>query len=74
MSFQPKEVWEKIKLLCKGENIHHSSTRTILMRMVSGDLSTMDGKNVWVFAGHFGKVLNDTKLTNTSVINGMNIR
>ena len=34
----------------------------------------MDEDNVWVFAGHFGKVLNDMKPTNTSVINVIHLR
>ena len=38
------------------------------MSMASGELATTDEENVRVFAGHFGKVLNDMKPTDTSVI------
>ena len=41
--------------------------------MASGELATTNGENVWVFAGHFGKVLNDMKPTDTSVINGIHL-
>ena len=42
--------------------------------MASGELATTDEENVWFFAGHFGKVLNDMKPTYTSVINGIHLR
>ena len=74
MSFQPKEAWANIKLLCKGYKSHHSSPQTIHMRMASGELAMTNGENVLVFAGHFGKVLNDMKPTDTSVINGIHLR
>ena len=44
------------------------------MRMASGELATTDKENVRVFAGHFVKVLNDMKPTNTSVINVIHLR
>ena len=74
MSFQPKEAWANIKLLCKGYKSHHSSPQTIQMRMASGELAMTNEENVWVFAGHFGKVLNDMKPTNISVINIIHLR
>ena len=74
ISFQTKEAWANIKLLCKGENIHHSSPKTIHMRMVSGELATTNEENVWVLPGHFRKVLNDMKPIDTSVINGLFLR
>ena len=74
MSFLPKEAWADIKLLCKGEKSHHSSPQTIHMRMESSELATTDEDNVWVFAGNLGKVLNDIKPTNTSVINRIHLR
>ena len=73
MSFQPKEAWENIKLLCKGDKSHHSSPQSIQMSMASGELVTTDEENVWVFAGHFGKVFNDMKPTNTSVIKSIHL-
>ena len=42
--------------------------------MASGELATTDKENVWVFAGHFGNVLNDMKPTNISVINIIHLR
>ena len=73
MSFQPKEAWANIKLLCKGEKSRHSSPQTIQIRMTSGELATKDEENVWVFADHFGKVLNNIKPTDTRVINSINL-
>ena len=46
MSFQPKEAWANIKLLCKGEKSHHYSPQTIQVRMESGELETTDEENV----------------------------
>ena len=74
MSFQPKEAWEKIKLLCKGEKSHHYSPQYIQIRMESVEPATTDEENMWFFVGHFGKVLNNMKPTDTSVINGIHLR
>ena len=74
MSFQPKEAWSNIKLLCEEDKSHHSSSQTIHIRMASGELVTTDEENVWIFAGHFGKVLNDMKPTDTIVISGIHLR
>ena len=41
--------------------------------MALGELVTTDEENVWVFVGHFGKVLNDMKPPDTSVINGIHL-
>ena len=49
MSFQTKEAWANIRLLSKGENSHHSSPRTIQMRLLSGELAPTDEENVKVF-------------------------
>ena len=46
MSFQPKEAWENIKLLCKGEKSHHSTPHSILIRVATGELTTTDEENV----------------------------
>ena len=69
MYFQPKEAWEDICLLSKGEKIYHSSPRTIQMKLPSGELATMDEENEKVFSIHFGKVINDMRPTDYSVIN-----
>ena len=74
MSFQPKEAWENIPLLSKGEKIHHSSPRTIQMIFPSGGLVTMDEQNVKVFSIHFWTVLNNMKPTYDSVVNEIQLQ
>ena len=74
MSFQPKEGWENIRLLRKIEKSHHSSPRTTQMILPSGDLSTINEKNVRVFSFHFGKVLNNMNPTDDSVIREIHLR
>ena len=44
------------------------------MRLLSGDPATTDEDNVRVFSVHFGKVLNDTKPTNDSIINEIHLQ
>ena len=55
ISFQPKEYWANICILIKGENIHHSSPRTVHMRLPSGNLETTYEDNVKLFSVHLGK-------------------
>ena len=44
------------------------------MRLSSGNLAENDEENVSVFANHFKKVLNNHKMTDTTVINEINLR
>ena len=44
------------------------------MRLPSGNLTDNDKENVSVFANHFKKVLNNHKMTDTTVINEINLR
>ena len=44
------------------------------MRLTSGNLAENDEENVSVFANHFKKVLNQHKMTDTTVTNEINLR
>ena len=44
------------------------------MRLPSGNLAENDEENVSVFVNHFKKVLNNHKLTDTTVINEIHLR
>ena len=72
MLFNPKRVWENIRILCKGEKANHTSPRLIKMRPPSVDLYEMDEDNAKVFAKNFGKVLNNKKSINNNVLNNIN--
>ena len=74
MNFCPKEAWANIRFLSKGERSHHSAPSTIHMSMPSGELATTDEENVRVFSAHFGKVMNDLKDTDDSVIDDIILR
>ena len=63
-----------MRLLSKGEKSHHSSLCSIQMRFPSGEIATTDEDNEKVFPIHFGKVLNDMKPTDDSVINRIQLR
>ena len=69
MPFNPKEAWVSIRILTGGESIHHTSPKVIHMRIPSGNLAENDEENVSVFANNFKKVLNNHKITDTTVIN-----
>ena len=74
MSFNPKGVWENIRILCKGEKSHHTSHKIFQMSLPSGDLAETDKENAKVFSQHFGKVLNNNKSINNKVLNDINSR
>ena len=74
MPFNPKEAWVSISRLTGGESSHHTFPKVIQMRLPSGNLAENDEENVSVFANHFKKVLNNNKMTETTVINEINLR
>ena len=74
MPFNPKEAWVSIRRLTGGKSIHHTSPKVIQMRLPSGNLAENNKENVNVFANHFKKVLNNHKMTGTTVINEINLR
>ena len=74
MPFNPKEAWVSIRRLTGGESSHHTSPKVIQMRLPSGNLAENDKENVSVFENHFKKVLNNHKMTDTTVINEINLR
>ena len=69
MPFNPKEAWVGIRRLTGGNSSHHTSTKLIQMRLPSPNLAENDEENFSVFANHFKKVLNNHKMTDTTVIN-----
>ena len=73
MSFNPKEAWVSIRRLTGGKSSHHTSPKVIQMRLPSGNLAENDKENVSVFANHFKKVLNNHKMTDTTVIDEINL-
>ena len=74
MLFNPKEAWVSIRRLTGGDSSHHISPKVIQMRLPSGNLADNDEENVSVFANHFKKVLKNHKMTDTTVINEINLR
>ena len=74
MSFNPKGAWPNIRIMCKGEKVHHTSPKIIQTRLTSGDLAETDEDNAKVFAKHFGKVLNNKKSIHKNVLNNINSR
>ena len=60
--------------LAGGESSHHTFPKVIQMRLPSGNLAENNEENVSVFANHFKKVLNNHKMTDTTVINGINLQ
>ena len=74
MPFNPKEAWESIGRLTGGESSHHTSPKVIQMRLPSGNLTENYKENVSVFANPFKKVLNNHKLTDTTVKNEIHLR
>ena len=63
-----------IRRLTGRESSHHTSPKVIQMRFPSGNLSKKDKENVSIFANHFKKVLNNHKMTDTTVINEISLR
>ena len=74
MPFNTKEAWESIGRLTGGESSHHTSPKVIQTRLPSGNLTENDKENVSVFANHFKKVFNNHKMTDTTVINEINLQ
>ena len=58
MSFNPKAVWEGVKILTGGTTSHHSKPTIMRMRLPPGKLSKTDKENVEVLGPHFEKVFN----------------
>ena len=69
-----KRIWAIIRRLTGGELSHHTSPKVIQMRLPSGNLAENDEENVSVFSNQFTKVLNNHKLTDTTVINEIDLR
>ena len=69
MPFNPKEAWVSIRKFTGGKSSHHTSPKVIHMRLPSGNLEENDKENVSVFANHLKKLLNNHKITDTTVIN-----
>ena len=74
MPFNPKEYWVIIRILTGGESSHRTSPKVIQMRPPSGNLTENNKENVSVFANQFKKVLNNHKMTDTTVINEINLQ
>ena len=74
MNFNPKEAWVSIRRLTGGKSCHHTFPKVIQMRLPSGNIAENDKENVSVFANDFKKVLNNHKMTDTTVINEINLQ
>ena len=73
-AFNTKAAWVSIRRLTGGNSTHHTTPKLIQMRLPSGSLAEYEEENVSVFANHVKKVLNNHKLTDTTVINDINLR
>ena len=68
MQFNPRLEWEYIKLLVKGETAHHNRRTNMAMRNEDGSLAQNNKENMNVMHPHFGKVFNNQKEVDFTVL------
>ena len=69
MSFNPKAVWESVKILTGGTTSHHAKPTITRMRQPTGKLVTTDKENAEVLGPHFEKLFNNHLPIELEVIN-----
>ena len=60
MRFNPKEVWQSVRVLSGGYTIHHTAPTVMWLRLTNKELATTDAENASVFGPHFHRIFNNS--------------
>ena len=59
MNFNPKEVWQIVRVIAGGDTRNHTSPNIMRMQLPNRELETTDAEKTSVFDPHFHRVFNN---------------
>ena len=71
MRFNPKTVWESVKVLAGGMASHHKAPTVTRLKLPNGNLVYMDADNASIMGPHFEKVYTNHQPIDWSALNAI---
>ena len=74
MRFNPKEVWQSVRVLSGGYTGRHAAPTVMRMRLPNRGLATTDAENASIFGPHFHRVCNNHRPIDWPVLDNIKQR
>ena len=71
MRFNPKTVWESVKVLAGGMASHHKAPAVMRIKLRNGKLASTDSENASIMGPHFEKVYTNHRPIDWSDLNAI---